>query len=278
MKKNLEKLLDNFITKPTEDNLEELNIQARQYISYWIESMHSGKKLSNSEKKPKNKTSYKTIEPKDFSIPEDARDGHWYTKLQKKDDGVSDPFIVISIRSIFYSRKSKRNHNRRFYRMGQDNWYAEQDQGVDQFIGMLNEGWFEYEDHRRNKDIPFADQFIHSRDLTEKEKWSYLEEFADPEDGFASNYVKEGFFDNSDIEFCIDAYAGDASGDSDGSNWRKILIKHSETGQFTIRSTTTDQNYRPSKQLWHSSEWRLDNSMPDVSPQTAKLFFEEYVS
>ena len=277
MHKKLRKLLDSFISKPTEENLEELNIQARLYISYWIESMHSGNKISNADKQTKNKTSYKTIEPKNFSIPKDAKDGYWYTKLQEKDDGISDPFIVLSFRSIFFSQKSQRNHNRRFYRMGIDNWFAEQDEGVDEFIGIINEGWLDYEDYRRNTDISFEDQFIHSHDLTDKEKLFYLKDIVLPNEGFGSPLNSNFFLDDlKNIEFCIDAYAGDASGDSDGSNWRKILIMHSETRQFTIRSTTTDRNYRPSKEI-PGSEWRLDNSMPDISPQTAKLFCDQYI-
>ena len=67
MQKKLKKILDNFITKPTEGNLEELNVQAKLYISHWIELMHSGKGVPMDLKKAtKNKTSYRTIEP----IPE----------------------------------------------------------------------------------------------------------------------------------------------------------------------------------------------------------------
>ena len=276
MEKKLKKLLDNFITKPTEENLEEFNSQAKLYISHWIELMHSGKGVpGNLKKVTKNKTTYRTIEPKGFSIGKDDPDGYWYLKLQEKDDGVSEPFIVISIRSIFYSKKSSRNHNRRFYRMGIENWYSEWDVAIDNFIGIIDEGWLDYEDHRRNTDIKFEDQFIHSNALSREDKLSYLKDMVLPEEVFVG--FDKTFFDEIDnLEFCIDAFAGDATKDSDGSNWRKILIMHKEYGHLTIRSTTTEKNYRPSKEI-PGSDWRLDNSMPDFSPQAANVFWNQYI-
>ncbi|SVD47005.1 uncharacterized protein METZ01_LOCUS399859, partial [marine metagenome] len=45
MKNKVRKLLESFLEKPTEQNLEIFNESARGYITYWIEAMHSGEKL-----------------------------------------------------------------------------------------------------------------------------------------------------------------------------------------------------------------------------------------
>ena len=62
-----------------------------------------------------------------------------------------------------------------------------------------------------------------------------------------------------DLDFCIDLYAGDASGGGDGKDWRKVFISYGRM-YFTIRGLTLDQNYSMSK-IIEGPRRRINNSM-----------------
>jgi hypothetical protein len=62
--------------------------------------------------------------------------------------------------------------------------------------------------------------------------------------------------------------------DDPSENWRKIMIVNRQTGLATFRSTTTDIDYKPRKELRLGSSWYLDNSMPDVNVQQAQVFLD----
>lgn len=53
--------------------------------------------------------------------------------------------------------------------------------------------------------------------------------------------------------------------------WRKCLLVDPSTGVATLRSTTTSQWYKPRKELRSGSTWVLDNSMPDLSVEQARV-------
>ena len=156
---------------------------------------------------------------------------------------------------------------------------------LDTWLGPVNAGWFDFEDHRRPKDIPLDDQFIYSGDLDKDQKISYLKdmvyegEIVNP---WVDEYIhgvdknweeKKSFIDAvDDLDFCIDLYAGDTSEGKDGKDWRKVFISYN-TMYYTIRGLTLDQNYSMSK-IIEGSDWRIDNAMQDISPQTARKFWE----
>lgn len=59
-----------------------------------------------------------------------------------------------------------------------------------------------------------------------------------------------------------------------GGRWRKCLILDRERGRATIRSMTTSTEYQPRKILGRYRDWHLDNSMPDISVQQARVILE----
>tara|TARA_Y100000590_G_scaffold72010_1_gene79126 strand:- start:442 stop:1317 length:876 start_codon:yes stop_codon:yes gene_type:complete len=287
MKEEVRNLLESFLDKPTEANLQLLNDSAKAYTAYWIENIHSLK--NEEEEKPskkKRKSLYRRKYPKDLGHEGEG----WYIALQERLDDPENPFWVISFRQTKYVKKDKTRNRRFYYQLNHitdqpEYWRFEEDYALDTWLGPLNDGWFDFEDHRRPKDIPIDDQFIHSGDLDRDQKISYLKDMVfegeivnpwvdEAIPGVDENQEEKRTFIDAvdDLDFCIDLYAGDASGGGDGKDWRKVFISYDRT-YYTIRGLTLDQNYSMSK-LIQGSDWRIDNSMPDISPQTAAKFWQ----
>lgn len=58
------------------------------------------------------------------------------------------------------------------------------------------------------------------------------------------------------------------------AQWRKCLLVDPVSGIATFRSTTRYQLYKQKKELWPGSTWLLDNSMPDLSVEQAKVMLD----
>lgn len=291
MKEELRSLLENYLDKPSESNLKLLNDSVRSYTSYWIENIDSIRSLDKEKIATKKK---KSLYRRKYPVQKDSNkflNGEgWYIALQERLDDPDNPFWVISFREN-RSFERGRNVNRRFYyqlnsRTGvQEYWRFTEDWALDTWLGPVNAGWFDYDDYRRPKDIKFDDQFLHSKDLDRDQKISYLKDMVF-KDEIANPWVDEEIINAGqqrrakqtfieavdDLEFCIDLYAGDASRGGDGKDWRKVYIIY-DGFYYTIRGLTLDQNYSMSK-IIEGSDWRIDNSMQDISPQTARKFWE----
>tara|TARA_B100000575_G_scaffold39841_1_gene27351 strand:- start:216 stop:1313 length:1098 start_codon:yes stop_codon:yes gene_type:complete len=282
----LKKLLDDFIDKPTEENLQLINKSARKYTSEWIEAGGRTRKLSS-----KGRTTYNRIHS-DGNLTEEGN----YMALQDKIEDDKDPYKVISFRRRDkYSSKGP-IHNRRFYFQkyphidGKHFWFYDYSSFVDGWLGPVYSGWFDYEDHRRPNNPKLEDQFIYSEKLSKQKKEHYLGEIVKKDE--IANFMQEEYSNDSnyftffnmidDIEFVIDLYAGDTSEGQDGSDTRKALISIDIYGSgetaYTIRSLTKNQNKKNkfSKPIHQDSEWSIENSMPDISPQTAEKFWDYF--
>ena len=289
MKEEIRNLLETFLDKPTDSNLQLLNDSARAYTSYWIDNIDSIRDLENKKTTAKKKKSlYRRKYPKDSTKLK--VDKGWYIALQERLDDPENPFWVISFRENRSFEGGKYVNRRFYYQLNaftnkQEYWRFDEDYALDTWLGPVNAGWFDFEDHRRPKDIPLDDQFIYSGDLDRDQKISYLRDMVNEGEivnpwvdeavsGVDENQEEKRTFIDAvdDLDFCIDLYAGDASGGGDGKDWRKVFIRYDNT-YYTIRGLTLDQNYSMSK-IIEGSDWRIDNSMQDISPQTAAKFWK----
>jgi hypothetical protein len=59
-----------------------------------------------------------------------------------------------------------------------------------------------------------------------------------------------------------------------GGHWRKCMLVDRESGRATIRSMTTAEDYKPRKVVGPGRLWFLDNSMPDISVQQARVMLQ----
>ena len=88
------------------------------------------------------------------------------------------------------------------------------------------------------------------------------------------------FFDLiDDIDFAIDMFAGDKS--EDASDTRKVMLAYENNNMeriYTVRSLTRNKKKmnKFSKSIREGSEWVIENSMPDISPETASNFYDYF--
>jgi hypothetical protein len=238
--KLIQSAFSDFISTPTTEKLQALNLEAEAYRERWIESRSRVPPTPSvhHETEAEKTTRYKRVMAVHGNQPDGTELVLALQSRTSKREGKT--WFVVSWRS----RLSPGGHNRRFYLTAGQAWSMPADLALQMFESLRAQGGLEarFDDTQRRPDFRVSVD-LSLTDLTmEGETW-----------GARTRTV-----------VLTDPHA----------QWRKVMLFDPDTRIVTFRSLTKDNNYMPRTDLRPACEWFLDNSMQDMNVQQARVFFE----